>query len=78
MCKEAVCPHVVDPRARVDVEPGVPPARHHPDEVLVDLAPGQEHSQHFVPEERLQVLRDGEPVRHGLRGTATLVLFQLP
>jgi hypothetical protein len=47
----------MDPRTRIDVEPRVPPAPHHPDEVLVDLAPGQEHPQYLVPEKRFQILQ---------------------
>jgi len=42
----------------------VSPALHHSDEVTVDLAPGQEHPQHLVPEDRLQILQvefRGEP-----------------
>ncbi len=37
----------MDPGARVDLEPGVPPVLHHPYELTVDLAPGQEHPQHL-------------------------------
>ena len=33
----------------------MPPALHDSDEVTVDLAPGQEHPQHLVPEERLKI-----------------------
>ena len=47
----------MDPGARVDVEPGVPPALHHSDEVTVDLAPGQKHPEDLMPEELLQILQ---------------------
>ena len=67
----------MDPGTRVDVEPGVPPALHHSDEVTVDLAPGQEHPQHLVPEKRLQILEKeddqhwhGGPLAHQQRGHA--------
>jgi hypothetical protein len=47
----------MDPGARVDVEPGVPPALHHSDEVTVDLAPGQKQPEDLMPEELLQILQ---------------------
>jgi hypothetical protein len=51
------CPFTrLDTLAGEDVEPGMPPAAHHADEFLGDPAFAQEHLEHPVEEQLLQVL----------------------